>query len=73
MEALEIKNAANLIKLNPWLLENNCEELRSLVEEAKDYKYFNPAGIAPSYSNHIADGNECSVSHLKTFINEVLA
>lgn len=68
MESLENKNAQNLIKLNPWLLDNNCEELRSLIEEAGELEFFNPAGIAPSYSNHIADGNECSIACLKTFL-----
>ena len=68
MESLELKNARSLIKSNPFLLENNCEELKLLIDDAGELEFFNPAGIAPSYSNHIADGNECSISYLKGFI-----
>ena len=64
-----ILNAENLIKLNPWLLENDCEELRYLVEESEQ-PYFNPGGICPSYISHIADGNECCMARLRQFLEQ---
>ncbi|MDX7932017.1 hypothetical protein SJZ96_02115 [Acinetobacter baumannii] len=69
MEAKAITNSDELIKNNPWLLEDNCKELIEIIEEADDYLFFDPSGsFGPSYCSHTYTGNECSIARLKELL-----
>lgn len=60
--------ANEFVKNNLWLLEDNLKELKEIISDAKDYKYFclNNA-LGHSYDNH-GGGVSISIDDLKCLV-----
>lgn len=60
--------ANEFVKNNPWLLEDNLKEIKKIISDAKDYKYFclNNA-LGHSYDNH-GGGVSISIDDLKRLV-----
>ena len=60
--------ANEFVKNNPWLLEDNLKEIKEIISNAKDYKYFclNNA-LGHSYDNH-GSGVSISIDELKRLV-----